>query len=172
MTQMRSELLPRTFSELVLNSDRIVVGTCLQTTAVWDHGLIVTRVNLAIEENLKGPSTRTIEFSVPGGELDGIRMEAGDMPVVRKADRILVFLAKSELGGFFVYGAVQGKFDVVKDPTDGALVAANPLVTVTAPASTTVRNRMVVQGGKRIAAVPLNDTIRHVRDWMTQNLGK
>ena len=47
------ELIPRTFAELVAGSDRIVIGTCLQTMAVWDHGLIVTRVSLSVRRGIQ-----------------------------------------------------------------------------------------------------------------------
>src|SRR5206468_805862 len=146
--------------------------TCVQTTSVWDHGLILTRVSLAVDENVKGPSGRDVEFSIPGGEIGGIRMEGGGMPVVRTGNRILVFLAKSEIGGFLVFGAIQGKFDGIRDPRDGARVVTNPLVRVTAPAASRVQSRMVADGAKRFPAVTLSDAVRSVRAWMAERSGK
>lgn len=166
------ELIPRSFPELVSGSDRIVVGTCLQAVAGWDHGLIMTRVSLSVDENLKGPAGNIVEFTIPGGEVSGIRMEGSQMPTARKGERMLVFLAKNDLGGMLVFGAVQGKFDVVKDPGDGTLVVMNPLVKVTSPASASVASRILQDGAKRVPAVTLADAVRSVRAWVAQKGGR
>jgi len=165
-----SELIPRTLPELVSGADHIVIGTCLQTTTFWDRGLIITRVDFSVEERLKGPPGSLIQFLIPGGEVDGIRMEAGEMPTVRKGERMLVFLAKNELENTLrVFGAVQGKFDVIRDARDGAWLATNPLVAVTAPSSTTGQTRPLTDTSTRVHSVPLPEMARVVKAWLAEN---
>lgn len=166
------ELIPRSFEELVAGSDRIVVGTCLQAVAGWDHGLIMTKVSLAVDDNLKGAASNIVEFTIPGGEVDGIRMEAGQMPTARRGERMVVFLSHNDLGGMLVFGAIQGKFDVIKDPADGTLVVTNPLVKVTTPSTAiTLPSRTIVEEGKRMPAVTLSDAARSIRAWVAQKKG-
>jgi hypothetical protein len=128
---------------------------------MWQDGLIVTRVALAIEERFKGPANQRIEFFIPGGEIGGMRMVTTDMPNVAPGERVLVFLARNPSGRLRVFGAVQGKFDVTRDPRTGAWMSRNSAVDVTEPSAgpSQVPARVVAPRNRDLALEKLTASI-------------
>jgi hypothetical protein len=84
-------------SDRVKGAQRVVVATAGAAHAVWRqnaHGdrLIVSQVQLQIEENLKGAGGSTAVLEVEGGTLDGFTLRVSDLPELNAGDRAVFFL--------------------------------------------------------------------------------
>jgi hypothetical protein len=56
--------------------------------------LIVSQVQLAVEETLKGAPASTLEVVVEGGTLGDLTLRVSDMPEMKAGDRAVFFLAR------------------------------------------------------------------------------
>ena len=78
-------------------ADAAVVGTAIRTDATWrttPYGdrLIVSRVQIAVEETLKGPPLKQVVLEMDGGTLDGVTMATSAQSLVRIGDRGIFLL--------------------------------------------------------------------------------
>lgn len=101
----------------VAMSDAILVGHVLRMETDYNAaGEIVTKIELLVEENLKGDSRpgEVFTFHVWGGSLDGVRMETAGEARYRLGQKVLVQLENIE-GEYHTLGLSFGKWDVAKD---------------------------------------------------------
>jgi len=86
--------------ELVDSASRVVHGTVVETES-WksDGGLIKTTVTLEVELAVPGISVPTVQFQVPYGVLDGIRLSVPGSPSLEEGDNVVVFLDGEEVIG-------------------------------------------------------------------------
>ena len=86
--------------ELVQAATLVVHGTVLETES-WkaDGGLIKTTVTLDVEQSVPGVSVPTVQFQVPYGVFDGIRLSVPGSPELAKGDEVVVFLDDDEVIG-------------------------------------------------------------------------
>ena len=103
--------------ELVRKADTIVLGTVTQQESAWDaqHTAIYTKVTLAVEHVLVGPSMQAVTLQVAGGTVGGVGMRTSNDAVFREGERVIVCLDTSAIPGSVV-GLQQGKF-LVQDDT-------------------------------------------------------
>jgi hypothetical protein len=60
--------------------------------------LIVSHVEMAVEEALKGQESGTAQMEIEGGTLNGVTMEVSDMPQMRPGLRAVVMLKQNMRG--------------------------------------------------------------------------
>ncbi len=86
--------------ELVESAGRVVHGTVVDTES-WksDDGLIKTTVTLEVEVSVPAMSVPTVQFEVPYGVVDGIRLSVPGSPTLDEGDEVVVFLDEGEVIG-------------------------------------------------------------------------
>lgn len=99
---------PRSSQQVELKSrikgaERAFVGRVKRVSPYMkknEHGdvLIVSHVEMAVEEPLKGQAAATVPMEVEGGTLDGLTMEVSDMPQMRPGLRAVVMLKRNNKG--------------------------------------------------------------------------
>jgi hypothetical protein len=99
---------PRSSQQVELKSrikgaERAFVGRVTRVSPYMkknEHGdvLIVSHVEMAVEEPLKGQAAATVPMEVEGGTLDGLTMEVSDMPQMRPGLRAVVMLKRNNKG--------------------------------------------------------------------------
>lgn len=116
---------PFSLDELIYVADRIVVGQVLSTDAAFtrDGGLIVTTVELQVDEVLKGPAAaEPLAIQVLGGEASGLALRVEGAPSFDPGEQVLLFLEEGP-HGLEVLGWAQGKLDLQWNTAAGALYA-------------------------------------------------
>jgi hypothetical protein len=90
-----------TLDERVAGAQRVVVATAREVHAEWrenSHGdrLIVSRVQLDVEETLKGQNEPQIWLDVEGGTLDGYTLRVSSLPLMQAGERAVFFLDRGQ----------------------------------------------------------------------------
>lgn len=75
-----------------------------------EHGdvLIMSRVQMQVEETLKGPQTASVPVLIEGGTLNGITLRVSDMPELVPGKRAVVMLAPGRSGELVPNGRGRG----------------------------------------------------------------
>lgn len=97
-------------------SDVVLVGHVLGIEAEYNaSGEIVTKINLLVEENLKGwvNAGEVFSFHAYGGSLDGVNVETVGEAKYRLGQKVLVQLEDID-GEFHTLGLSFGKWDVIR----------------------------------------------------------
>lgn len=86
-----------TLDERINGAEEVVVATVKGVTPEWrenGHGdrLIVSRVQLAVDETLKGAAEPTVWLEVEGGTLDGFTLRVSSLPMMQVGERGVFFL--------------------------------------------------------------------------------
>ncbi|NNF07872.1 MAG: hypothetical protein HKN21_14000, partial [Candidatus Eisenbacteria bacterium] len=110
-------LEPLSIEELSQRSSTIVHGTVVSTQAKWNEAktMIFTHVQFEVADSFRGSAGSQVEFLVPGGVVDGIRMEIAGTGTFQKDQESILFLAPGGTGKLHVNGLTQGRFDVFED---------------------------------------------------------
>jgi hypothetical protein len=92
-----------TLDQRVSGAERVVVATTRAVSAQWrenSHGdrLIVSRVELEIEETLKGDADQRLWMEVDGGTLDGYTLRVSSLPFMQEGERAVFFLDRGNGG--------------------------------------------------------------------------
>lgn len=98
-------------------SEAVLVGHVLHMEAVYNgEGEIVTRIDLLVEESLKGNARagEVVTFEAFGGSLDGVNVETVGEARYRLGQKVLVQLENVN-GELHTLGLSFGKWDVTKD---------------------------------------------------------
>ena len=111
-------------AERVQGAQRVVVATARTVTPRWqqnEHGdrLIVSRVQLRVEETLKGAPANDVAMDIVGGTLDGYTLRVSGQAVVAPGDRAVFFLDADQPNTFVPHLRGEGVLhldadDVVK----------------------------------------------------------
>jgi hypothetical protein len=78
-------------------AERVVVATVRSIEPSWVRSefgdrLIVSRVQLQVEETLKGAAQPTVWMEVDGGTLDGFTLRVSSLPLMERGERAVFFL--------------------------------------------------------------------------------
>ena len=98
-------------------SEAVLVGHVLHMEAAYNaEGEIVTRIDLLVEEGLKGGVERSAIFSffARGGSLDGVHVETVGEAKYRLGERVLVQLESID-GEYYTLGLAFGKWNVAQE---------------------------------------------------------
>ena len=68
----------------------------------WGDQLIVTRLQLQVDEALKGAPAAFVDLDVEGGTVGTLTLEVSDLPSLREGDRAVFFLKRSANTGAFL----------------------------------------------------------------------
>src|SRR5215210_2933348 len=85
-----------TLDERVAGAERVVVGTARTINSEWrenSHGdhIIVSVVEVEVEETLKGDGAQTMLLEVDGSTIDGLTLRVSSMPIMHDGDRAVFF---------------------------------------------------------------------------------
>lgn len=94
----------RSIEHRLQGADRAVVARARTVNARWAQNaygdqLIVSRVELQVEEVLKGSAPVSAWVDMEGGTLNGVTLSVSDMPQLRAGDRAVFFLDATADGG-------------------------------------------------------------------------
>ena len=94
---------PSSVPDRVRGSQRVVVATVEDVKSAWktnEHGdqLIVSTVQLRVEEALKGKSEPAVSMDLLGGTVDGITLEVSSLPKLTRGERGVFFLEADSEG--------------------------------------------------------------------------
>jgi len=93
-----------TLDERIQGSQTVVVASAHSVTPGWRQNaygdrLIVSRVELDVEETLKGSGTaRSVSMDLEGGTLDGFTLKVSDLPELAPGERAVFFLDQQQDG--------------------------------------------------------------------------
>jgi hypothetical protein len=85
------------------SAERVFVGRVTRVSSYMkrtDRGdmLIMSHVDMAVEEALKGQGASTVPMEIEGGTLNGVTMEASDLPLMKPGLRAVVMLRRNGRG--------------------------------------------------------------------------
>lgn len=84
-------------------SERVIVGRVKGIISSYDTNefgdkLIISHLNIEVEENLKGTPANTETVDIEGGTVDGVTLHVSDLPAMKVGYRAVLFLKYSEQG--------------------------------------------------------------------------
>lgn len=91
--------------ERLKGAERAVVGRVMsvQPRVVrneFGDVLIVSRLDVLVEETLKGQSVQRIPVDVEGGTVNGVTLRVSDMPELKRGSRAVLMLSRTRSGHF------------------------------------------------------------------------
>jgi hypothetical protein len=99
---------PKTSQQIELRSrmkgaERAFIGRVTRVSPYMkknEHGdmLLVSHVEMSVEEPLKGQGAATVPVEIEGGTLNGITMEVSDLPQMRPGLRAVVMVKRNNRG--------------------------------------------------------------------------
>ncbi len=107
--------------QLIERSTSIVRGTVVDSYAMQRGSVIYTNYRLRVSQTIKGAAQSTLEVSVPGGQLNGVRQRFSGSPRLDAGAEYVVFVWTSRTGINHTLGLAQGVFDV-KTSSSGQLM--------------------------------------------------
>ncbi|MDP3276203.1 MAG: hypothetical protein Q8Q09_13470 [Deltaproteobacteria bacterium] len=136
-------VVPITVEALAAQSDVVAEVLVLRTHSAWDHGLIVTDVELSVQQWIKGAQTTNMPMVLrtPGGTVGNIGQVIPGVPSLHSGDRVVVFLTRADgrnHGHYYLTHLTASILPVVatspvapSGPTAPALVRPAPLGMIT-----------------------------------------
>ena len=110
-----AETLP-TVQELTAQSAAVVEAQVVATETQKVRRQIKTRYTLEIKRRITGDTPRTLTVTLPGGHHEGLTVQAGDVPIWKVGDDVIVFLNDQ------LKPSLKGLLTVHKDEVEGSLI--------------------------------------------------
>lgn len=119
-------MLKQELPELTKDSDAVVRGKVTRVESHWtaDHRRIVTEIDVAVAETLKGAPGEKVTIVQPGGVVGDIGQRVDGMAQFKEGEECVLFLEKRG-PSYSVVGMSQGKLNVARS-SDGTAVFAVP----------------------------------------------
>jgi hypothetical protein len=112
-----------TIDEMITAAPSIVVATVASRRAEEEfYGssrLIITKVTLNIEQNIKGSSPRQLVVEVLGGTIGDVTLHVSHVPEFHVGDRDVLFLTNAPHAVSPLVGSDTGRFRVMPDTATG-----------------------------------------------------
>jgi hypothetical protein len=125
MSPLQSATLERlSLDDMIAKSTAIVRGKVSNSNAVATGPVIYTEYTIQVSERFKGAAGDSVQVSVPGGTVNGLRQSFSGAPTLNPGDEFVFFLFTGRDGRSAIIGLTQGLFSL-----DGS---ADPLSTRTA----------------------------------------
>jgi hypothetical protein len=110
-TRAQDATLP--LAERTRGAERVVVGRVSSVNPIWrtnEFGdrLIVSIVNVTVDETLRGPTLSSVELEVEGGTIGDVTLNVSDLEPVAPGDRAVFYLARNRRGVFVPHLRGQG----------------------------------------------------------------
>lgn len=125
--------------EMSAKSTEVVRGRVTDCAAAYRGRLIYTTCKVSVSERWKGSGGATVEVSVPGGAVGGVRQVFAGAPALARGDEHVFFLWTGRSGVTQVMGLSQGLLSIEQTP-------GGPTMAVRGP----VRDRMLDADGKPV----------------------
>jgi hypothetical protein len=138
-------------AELAAQSRLVVLGRTMATGSDWNPArtMILTRVDLAIDEVLKGSAPgATLTIHELGGQVGDVASVVAEAASFVPGERVLLFLTSAADGRLHVVGLYQGKFSVERTATGEDVVLRH------VPGSRTLLDRLSLGDARRAIATP------------------
>lgn len=105
--------IPVPLAERARGAERVVVGRVTAVEPMWrtnEFGdrLIVSVVNVSVDETLRGPAQSTVTVEVEGGTIGDLTLHVSDLEPVATGDRAVFYLARNARGVFVPHLRGQG----------------------------------------------------------------
>src|SRR5579864_6564844 len=100
-------------------ADAVARVQCTGTESRWENDAIWTVTTFSVVETLKGSLPPQISVRLPGGRVGHLTAAVDGTPTFNVTDEAIVFLEKSQAGGFSVAAWVEGTFRIGRDPRTG-----------------------------------------------------
>lgn len=115
-------------SELVAQSDAVVVGEVLYTYSYWNREgtMVFTDAVVHVQSSVLGKASGLVTVRTPGGTVADFRVEAEGFPAFAAGQRQVLFLHQAADGVMEVTGYQQGQYRVITR-SDGVEVAVPAL---------------------------------------------
>jgi hypothetical protein len=98
---------------LAAEAERIFVGRCTAAATEQVGDRLYTRVELAVDDMVKGRPARRVQMRLPGGVLNGRRSQMVGMPAFRPGEEVVLFVTEDDpVHGAWPLGLAQGKFRI------------------------------------------------------------
>jgi hypothetical protein len=120
-TGSATQVVQQTPEEMGRAADLVVRGRVDAVRCYWNeaHTRILTEVDVAIDQQIKGRVERSVRVVQMGGVVDGMRMTVSGALEWRPGEEVLLFLERSLPDRYRVAGFSQGKFTIERDPATG-----------------------------------------------------
>jgi hypothetical protein len=102
--------------DLTRRSSDVIVGQVQASETEWNdaHTRIYTRIQVRVDETLKGSLTRSQIITVTqlGGEKDGVRLDFAGRPTFTDGESVVLFTTRGKNNDLIVVGLKQGKMTI------------------------------------------------------------
>jgi hypothetical protein len=102
--------------QLSTAADAVARVRCVSAVSEWEGGSIWTVTTFDIVETMKGNLTAQVTVRLPGGRVGHLTANVDGTPKFTPGGSAIVFLERSQQGGFSVAGWVEGTFRIARDP--------------------------------------------------------
>jgi hypothetical protein len=119
MSPLQSATLERlSLDDMIAKSTAIVRGKVSNSSATAAGPVIYTQYTIQVSERFKGQTGDSVQVSVPGGTLNGMRQSFSGAPTLNPGDEFVFFLFTGRDGRNVIIGLTQGLFslDAAADP--------------------------------------------------------
>lgn len=145
---------------LARNAELVVVGKVTKVASRWtqDKSGVVTDIEIAITETVKGAPRKAVTLVQAGGTVEEVRQKVHGMPSFVADEEVVLFLEPRGAARFATVGMAQGKFRVQRSEGSAATVLVDPELDGTLIDSVT-RERITSHSNP----MPLEELKRQVR---------
>lgn len=119
MSPLQGATLERlSLDDMIAKSTAIVRGRVSSSNAVAAGPVIYTQYTIQVSERFKGQTADSVQVSVPGGTVNGLRQSFSGAPTLNPGDEFVFFLYTGRDGRNSIIGLTQGLFslDASADP--------------------------------------------------------
>lgn len=158
-----SQLIPRTLPELAGGSQVIFVGRCEAVSSDWndDRTLILTTNRFRVLRAIKGSPGSSFTVTELGGRVGDTTLQVSDIPRFAVGEEVLLCVRRTPLGRWETFGAVQGKFEIVRDARGRVWVRNNfyrpQLAAMSPEAKPELGAPLAVLAGRLSSAAPVRE---------------
>jgi len=123
-------IAPLSFEQLVTESSAVVYGRVSEVRSQWtaDRRFIESVVSIEVIKGMKGGTSDTIAFTVPGGQVGRYLNVIPGAPTLSRGDLAVFFLTAHGPRLPVTTGLTQGIYRVQRDQSTGAMVVMPPIV--------------------------------------------
>ena len=105
--------------QLARAADSVARVRCVSAVSEWEDGSIWTVTTFDVVETIKGNLPARVSVRLPGGHVGHLTAMVDGTPKFTQGGSAIVFLERSQAGGFSVAGWVEGTFRLARDPSTG-----------------------------------------------------
>jgi len=105
--------------QLATAADAVARVRCVSAVSEWGNGSIWTVTTFDVVETMKGNLPAQVTVRLPGGRVGHLTAMVDGTPKFTPGGSVILFLERSQVGGFSVAGWVEGTFRIARDPRTG-----------------------------------------------------